>query len=173
MVTGSDLEQSVQAIELAKRFPGKCYATVGVHPCSAGGFEGGRDGEGEGGDEGGKGEGGEGGGKGDGGKKRGEELLKELEKVAREGMEGGWVVAFGEIGVDFDRLGLCKKEVQERWFERQVEVAVKVCFKPFFNFFWFGILGWRRCLKFFFFVRCGPFPVSSIPIPSPLSPPQK
>ncbi|KAL8878330.1 MAG: hypothetical protein Q9192_008474 [Flavoplaca navasiana] len=50
----------------------------------------------------------------------------ELEKVAREGMEGGWVVAFGEIGVDFDRLGLCKREVQERWFERQVEVAVKL-----------------------------------------------
>ncbi|KAL8883265.1 MAG: hypothetical protein Q9192_007304 [Flavoplaca navasiana] len=50
----------------------------------------------------------------------------ELEKVAREGMEGGWVVAFGEIGVDFDRLGLCEREVQERWFERQVEVAVKL-----------------------------------------------
>ncbi|KAL8835342.1 MAG: hypothetical protein Q9176_006994 [Flavoplaca citrina] len=114
MVTGSDLEQSIQAIELAKRFPGKCYATVGVHPCSAGGFEGG-----------GRGEGG-GGGKWDGGEKGGEELLKELEKVAREGMEGGWVVAFGEIGVDFDRLGFCKREVQERWFERQVEVAVKL-----------------------------------------------
>ena len=138
MVTGSDLEQSIQAIELAKRFPAKCYATVGVHPCSAGGFEGGGDGEGEGGDEGGKGEGGEGGGKGDGGKKRGEELLKELEKVAREGMEGGWVVAFGEIGVDFDRLGLCKKEVQERWFERQVEVAVKVCFCNLFISFVMG-----------------------------------
>lgn len=41
------------------------------------------------------------------------------------------MVAFGEIGVDFDRLGLVGREVQERWFGRQVEVAVKVCFFGF------------------------------------------
>ncbi|KAL8750504.1 MAG: hypothetical protein Q9199_007018, partial [Rusavskia elegans] len=100
MVTGSDLSQSLQAIELAKQYPGQCYATVGVHPCSAKSFE--------------KYEGG------------GEKLLEELERVAREGMKLGVVVAFGEIGVDFDRLGLAGREVQERWFERQVEVAVKL-----------------------------------------------
>lgn len=74
---------------------------MGVHPCSAKSFE-----------------------KYAGG---GEKLLEELERVAREGMKLGVVVAFGEIGVDFDRLGLAGREVQERWFERQVEVAVKVC----------------------------------------------
>ncbi|KAL8787568.1 MAG: hypothetical protein Q9213_002130 [Squamulea squamosa] len=100
MVTGSDLDQSLQAIELAKQYPGQCYATVGVHPCSARSFD-----------------------KYQGG---GEDLLKELERVAREGMKVGWVVAFGEIGVDFDRLGLAGKEVQEKWFQRQVEVAVKL-----------------------------------------------
>ncbi|KAL8677595.1 MAG: hypothetical protein Q9186_005978, partial [Xanthomendoza sp. 1 TL-2023] len=99
MITGSDLEQSRQAIELAKRYPGKCYATVGVHPCSAMGFE--KEGEGEG-------------------------LLAEVERVAREGVEGGTVVAFGEVGLDFDRLGVCGREVQERWFGRQVGVAVKL-----------------------------------------------
>ncbi|KAL8767049.1 MAG: hypothetical protein Q9209_006343 [Squamulea sp. 1 TL-2023] len=100
MVTGSDLDQSLQAIELAKQYPGQCYATVGVHPCSARSFD-----------------------KYKGG---GEALLQELDRVTREGMEGGWVVAFGEIGVDFDRLGLAGKEVQEKWFQRQVEVAVKL-----------------------------------------------
>ncbi|KAL8854764.1 MAG: hypothetical protein Q9221_000547 [Calogaya cf. arnoldii] len=55
MVTGSDLSQSLQAIELAKQYPGQCYATVGVHPCSAKSFE-----------------------KYDGG---GEKLLEELERV--------------------------------------------------------------------------------------------
>ncbi|KAL8814209.1 MAG: hypothetical protein Q9223_006554 [Gallowayella weberi] len=100
MVTGSDLEQSREAMELAKRYPGKCYATVGVHPCSATGFE-----------------------KAKGG---GEGLLEGLEKLAREGMGQGTVVAFGEFGLDFDRLGLCGKLVQERWFGRQVEVAVKL-----------------------------------------------
>ncbi|KAL8988272.1 MAG: hypothetical protein Q9169_008583, partial [Polycauliona sp. 2 TL-2023] len=63
-------------------------------------------------------------GKGEG--LKGEELLLELEKVAREGIEGGWVKAWGEIGIDFDRLGLVKKEVQERWFERQLEVATRL-----------------------------------------------
>ena len=101
MVTGSDLGQSRQAIELAKQYQGRCYATVGVHPCSAKTFE--------------KAEGG------------GERLLKELKRVAEEGMKHGWVTAFGEIGLDFDRLMLSKREVQEKWFERQLEVAVEVC----------------------------------------------
>ncbi|KAL8861185.1 MAG: hypothetical protein Q9178_002401 [Gyalolechia marmorata] len=100
IVTGSDLQNSLQAIELAKQYPGQCYATVGVHPCSSQIFE-----TYEGG---------------------GEKLLEELEKVAREGIKGGWVVAFGEIGVDFDRLGFAGKEVQERWFAKQLEVAVKL-----------------------------------------------
>lgn len=39
MVTGSDLEESKNAIKLAEQFPGLCYATVGVHPCSAKSFE--------------------------------------------------------------------------------------------------------------------------------------
>ncbi|KAL8950949.1 MAG: hypothetical protein Q9222_003039 [Ikaeria aurantiellina] len=99
MVTGSDLDQSLQAIELAKQYPGKCYATVGVHPCSASAFE---------------------------GESGGERLLEEVEKVAREGKKDGRVVAFGEFGLDFDRLGYCKRELQEKWFARQLEVAVKL-----------------------------------------------
>ena len=71
MVTGSDLAQSQQAIDLAKRYPGRCYATVGVHPCAANSFE--EE------DEGGRGGGG------------GEALLETLEAVAREGVRGvGW-----------------------------------------------------------------------------------
>lgn len=100
MVTGSDLSQSLQAIDLARQYPGQCYATVGVHPCSARAFE-----EYEGG---------------------GEALLAELERVARAGIEEGTVVAFGEFGLDFDRLGYCDRETQEKWFAKQLEVAAKV-----------------------------------------------
>ncbi|KAL8719617.1 MAG: hypothetical protein Q9225_003391 [Loekoesia sp. 1 TL-2023] len=100
MVTGSDTEQSLQAIELARQYRGQCYATVGVHPCSANAFE-----------------------KAHGG---GDKLLEELRKVAENGMKDGWVKAFGEIGLDYDRLGLCGKEVQQRWFGRQLEVAVEL-----------------------------------------------
>ncbi|KAF2085990.1 Mg-dependent DNase, partial [Saccharata proteae CBS 121410] len=35
MVTGSDLAESTHAVEIAKQHPGLCYATVGIHPCSA------------------------------------------------------------------------------------------------------------------------------------------
>ncbi|KAL9604924.1 MAG: hypothetical protein Q9219_000112 [cf. Caloplaca sp. 3 TL-2023] len=100
MVTGSDLDQSLQAIELAKQHRGQCYATVGVHPCSAKSFE-----TAEGG---------------------GEKLLEELREVAEKGAKDGWVKAFGEIGLDFDRLGYCGEEVQEKWFERQLKIAVEL-----------------------------------------------
>lgn len=103
MVTGSDLAQSLKAIDLARQYPGQCYATVGVHPCSAKAFD-----------------------EYDGG---GEALLAELERVARAGIEEGTVVAFGEFGLDFDRLGYCDRETQEKWFAKQLEVAAKVwCF---------------------------------------------
>ncbi|KAL8650730.1 MAG: hypothetical protein Q9210_003650, partial [Variospora velana] len=100
LITGSDLKQSSHAINLAKQYPGQCYATVGVHPCSAMAFEKAA---------------------GDGG---GEALLEELRTMAQKGKEEGWVKAFGEIGLDYDRLHFCKKEVQEKWFKRQLDVAV-------------------------------------------------
>ncbi|KAI4262857.1 MAG: hypothetical protein L6R35_007371, partial [Caloplaca aegaea] len=103
LVTGSDLKQSSDAINLAKQYPGQCYATVGVHPCSAMAFEKAA---------------------GDGGGGGGEAMLEELRTMAQKGKEEGWVKAFGEIGLDYDRLHFCKKEVQEKWFKRQLDVAV-------------------------------------------------
>ncbi|TXI07417.1 MAG: hypothetical protein E6Q76_08545, partial [Rhizobium sp.] len=32
VVTGSSQESSLQAVELARRYPGKLYATAGLHP---------------------------------------------------------------------------------------------------------------------------------------------
>lgn len=100
MVTGSDLSESKSAIEISKSYPGLCYATVGVHPCSAKHFD-----SHEGGPE---------------------KLLQELKEVAIEGKKSGEVVAFGEIGLDYDRLFLTPKEQQLKYFEAQLEVAVDV-----------------------------------------------
>ena len=100
MVTGSDLEESRNAINLAKEYPGLCYATVGVHPCQAKSFEKyptGPDG-----------------------------LLVELKKLVEEGKEKGVVTAFGEIGLDYDRLHFCDKDTQLLYFAKQLDLACEL-----------------------------------------------
>ena len=100
MVTGSDLKESKKAIVLAEEHPGFCYATVGVHPCSAKSFE-----------------------THPGGSRQ---LLQELETLAVDAKKRGLATAFGEIGLDYDRLYLTEKEPQLKYFEAQLELAVKV-----------------------------------------------
>lgn len=100
MVTGSDLEESKKAIILAERLPGRCYATVGVHPCQAKSFD-----------------------KHPGGPTV---LLQELENLAIDAKARGLATAFGEIGLDYDRLHFASKEQQLKYFEAQLDIAVKV-----------------------------------------------
>jgi TatD DNase family protein len=100
MVTGSDLAESKHAIEIAKQHPGLCYATVGVHPCSAKHFDSHPGGP--------------------------SELLFTLKDLAMQAKADGHAVAFGEIGLDYDRLFLSPKEQQIRYFEAQLEIAVEV-----------------------------------------------
>jgi len=100
MVTGSDLKESKHALKLAEEHPGLCYATVGVHPCSANKFDsynGGPD-----------------------------DMLRELQSLALESKQRGTATAFGEIGLDYDRLFLCGKQQQLKYFEAQLDIAVKV-----------------------------------------------
>ncbi|KAI9801240.1 MAG: hypothetical protein M1833_002810 [Piccolia ochrophora] len=100
MVTGSSLQESRHAIQLASRYPGLCYATVGVHPCSSQDFEKSPSGA--------------------------ETMLQDIETLALETKQQGHAVAFGEIGLDYDRLFLCPKEPQLLYFERQLEIAARV-----------------------------------------------
>lgn len=100
MVTGSDFEESKKAIALAERYPGRCYATVGVHPCQAESFD-----------------------KHPGGPTV---LLQELESLAIEAKGRGLATAFGEVGLDYDRLHFAGKEQQIKYFEAQLDIAIKV-----------------------------------------------
>jgi TatD DNase family protein len=100
MVTGSDLKESKHAIEIAKAHPDQCYATVGVHPCSAKHFDTHPGGP--------------------------SELLSALRKLALESKDSGHAVAFGEIGLDYDRLFLTPKDQQLKYFKAQLEIAVEV-----------------------------------------------
>ncbi|GFF65205.1 hydrolase, TatD family protein [Aspergillus lentulus] len=100
MVTGSDLVESRHAIQLAQSYPGFCYATVGVHPCQAKLFD-----EFPGGPD---------------------KMLEELKSLALEAKAAGHAVAFGEIGLDYDRLFLSAKEPQLKYFEAQLDLAVDI-----------------------------------------------
>ncbi|EAU34598.1 conserved hypothetical protein [Aspergillus terreus NIH2624] len=100
MVTGSDLVESQRAVEISQKYPGFCYATVGVHPCQAKHFD-----EHPGGPS---------------------KLLEEIKTLALEGKKSGHVVAFGEIGLDYDRLFLSAKEPQLKYFEAQLDLAVEI-----------------------------------------------
>ncbi|KAL4763265.1 3'-5'-exodeoxyribonuclease [Aspergillus foveolatus] len=100
MVTGSDLEESKRAIEIAQKYPGFCYATVGVHPCQAKLFDSFPGGP--------------------------EKLLEELRSLALEAKQAGHAVAFGEFGLDYDRLFLSPKEPQLKYFEAQLDLAVEI-----------------------------------------------
>ncbi|EGD91412.2 hypothetical protein H112_01216 [Trichophyton rubrum D6] len=100
MITGSDLHESRHAVDLAREHSGLCYATVGVHPCSAKLFDSYAGGP--------------------------EKYLAEIKALALSAKESGHAVAFGEIGLDYDRLFLSPKDQQLKYFEAQLEVAVEV-----------------------------------------------
>ncbi|KAJ6015194.1 Deoxyribonuclease Tat-D [Penicillium herquei] len=100
MVTGSDLVESEEAVKIARNYPGFCYATVGVHPCQAKLFDEYPEGPAK--------------------------MLEELRKLAIESKEAGLAVAFGEIGLDYDRLFHSAKEPQLKYFEAQLDLAVEI-----------------------------------------------
>ena len=89
--------QHVMVVSTDDLLAGICYATIGVHPCSTQDFD-----------------------KHSGGA---EVLLKELRSLTLEAKESGYVVAFGEIGLDYDRLFLSPKDSQLKYFEMQLDLA--------------------------------------------------
>lgn len=82
------------------RTAGICYATVGVHPCSSEQFDKHPHGP--------------------------DAALAELKKLAVQSRDSGHAVAFGEIGLDYDRLFLAPKETQLKYFEAQLDLATEL-----------------------------------------------
>jgi TatD DNase family protein len=50
-----------------------------------------------------------------------EQVLEELQQLAIDGQSDKSVVAIGEIGLDYDRLQFCTKEIQQEYLEKQLQ----------------------------------------------------
>lgn len=100
IVTGSSLTESEKAIHLAETHSEILYATVGVHPCNAQSFTTHPTGPAS--------------------------LLSSLSQLAHAGKVAGTCVAFGEIGLDYDRLFLCPKDIQLQYFDAQLLLATEL-----------------------------------------------
>ncbi|KAH7408048.1 hypothetical protein BKA64DRAFT_706450 [Cadophora sp. MPI-SDFR-AT-0126] len=54
------------------------------------------------------------------------ETLSSLTTLAQTSIQASQAVAFGEIGLDYDRLELCPKDIQLRAFEQQLSLAMQL-----------------------------------------------
>ena len=64
--------------------------------------------------------------------KSADELLAELLEIAQEGMKDRTVAAIGEVGLDYDRLEFCPKDVQKKYLVKQLERLAKPTGLPLF-----------------------------------------
>jgi TatD DNase family protein len=99
LVTGSNLKESKEAIKLVRNYPKLMHATVGVHPCHALDID-------HSGDP--------------------ARYLQQIKDLATEGKADGTVRAFGEIGLDYDRLHFAPADVQRKYFKEQLDIASEV-----------------------------------------------
>lgn len=100
LITSGNLDDFDRSIKLIESFADKnnfFYTTIGVHPTRCLEFTKDED--------------------------DGENYLNKLEELYLKFKDK--IVAFGELGLDYDRLFFCPKEVQLKYFEKQLELVKK------------------------------------------------
>lgn len=96
IITAGNVEESKKALEVA-RTDARLFSTVGCHPTRCTEFESGTSPE---------------------------SYLKLLSDIALANKDK--VVAIGEMGLDYDRLQFCPKEVQKKYFEMQLTLCASL-----------------------------------------------
>ena len=101
ILTAGTLQESKEAVAKVRQLRAastkescQVYCTVGVHPTRCNELE-----------------------------NDGELKLQELINLAKDGMTDGVVVSVGEMGLDYDRLDFCSKEMQLKWFRKQLRLT--------------------------------------------------
>ncbi|KAI0136944.1 hypothetical protein BJ170DRAFT_603811 [Xylariales sp. AK1849] len=128
IITGSDFTSSRHALEVAKKYPGTVYTTAGIHPCSSAIFSTSHAREGtdihtmpcdpdptkpEPEDQ-------------EPDAKRTSKIISDLQKLIEDAKSGtpNALVAFGEFGLDYDRLHYCSKKIQLHSFAVQLDLVL-------------------------------------------------
>ncbi|KAH6646081.1 deoxyribonuclease tatD [Truncatella angustata] len=134
IVTGSDFTSSRHALEIAKEYPGTVYTTAGIHPCSSAIFSTANSHEDTDGhtmpcDP-------------DPTKEVSEEhepdheksskIITDLRKLIEDARTEApnALVAFGEFGLDYDRLHYCSKKIQLHSFAAQLDLVLSLKPQP-------------------------------------------
>ncbi|KAL7944475.1 hypothetical protein V8C42DRAFT_326873 [Trichoderma barbatum] len=129
IVTGSDFTSARDALELAKEFPGTCFGTAGIHPCSSAIFCKGGHGrheehvapcepeDPESTEH-----------RGEPDAETSKKVIDELTTLLADARSTSkhHLVAMGEFGLDYDRLNFCSKAAQLHSFEAQLKVAASL-----------------------------------------------
>lgn len=111
LVTASTIEESESHFLLCDKFPNDFYSTVGVHPCTVA-----EEFYTKASDEGYT-------------EQESDECptkLNKLKQLVEDGVKRGSVKAFGEIGLDYDRLHYSSKNQQLTMFRKQLEVIASL-----------------------------------------------
>ncbi|KAK8134273.1 hypothetical protein PG984_006285 [Apiospora sp. TS-2023a] len=129
IVTGSDFTSSREALEIAKQYPGTVYTTAGIHPCSSAIFSSVNKHEDTDGhtmpcdpdpsapipeDH-------------DPDHEKTQKIISDLRQLiedARQSSAPGSLVAFGEFGLDYDRLHYCSRKIQLHSFAAQLDLVL-------------------------------------------------
>lgn len=107
LITASSISESEEHFELVKNYKAQFASTVGVHPCTvASEFYGGLDNLEP--------------------LPNLQEKLAKLKELTEQGVAEGYVRAFGEIGLDYDRLHYSSVDQQKLMFKAQLEVIASL-----------------------------------------------